>query len=177
MTLAFDVVRPHPPQLSGPLGEVFGGTTMGPSVGFNIPGGNTVVQIYEGVTGTTGPAIVAAPNAPVGDSMQASTGALSAFATVSFQNTGIFTVGNSEPLIPGTEISIFRISALRDGGTSVSEIMEDFPSLTRAQIEYAEQIAQAFPLMLNAYPKRTLKHFLRKGTFRRLKKELAEIGA
>jgi hypothetical protein len=58
---------------------------------------------------------------------------------------------------------------------SVPEILADFPSLTRAKIESAEAHARAVPFFGKPYPTRTFKHFLRKGTFRRLKKELEKI--
>jgi uncharacterized protein (DUF433 family) len=87
------------------------------------------------------------------------------------------TIATVEPVIPGTDISVHRIAALRAGGMSIPEILTDFPGLTRQQVKGAEKQAQAVPYFGKPYPRRTLKHFLRKGAFRRLKQELAEIGA
>lgn len=71
----------------------------------------------------------------------------------------------SEPLIPGTTIPVFRIAALLDGGLSVSEVMEDFPSLAREQIQFARRYAQKNPNLWQKYPPVSLKRLLRNSGF------------
>jgi uncharacterized protein (DUF433 family) len=100
-------------------------------------------------------------------------------ATFSAGNTFVVptTATTAEPVISGTEISIHRIAALREGGMTVPQILVDFPGLTTEQVESAERQARYTPYFGTPYPRKTLKHFLRKGAFRRLKQELDEIGA
>lgn len=86
-------------------------------------------------------------------------------------------MSTGEPVIPNTDISVHRISALRAGGMSVAEIMSDFPGLTRRQIEAAVRQSRETPYHGTPYPRKTVKHFLRRGSFGRLKRELAEVGA
>lgn len=79
-----------------------------------------------------------------------------------------------DPVISGTEIRIYRIAALLDGGMTVGQVMRDYPSLTRSQIEGAEEYARAYPNTGRQYPKRTLKDFLRRGPLGRLQQELSD---
>lgn len=74
--------------------------------------------------------------------------------SVDFQEDG-------EPVIRGTDIEVHRIAALLEGGMSVEEIIEDFPSLTRSQVEAARQFAAAHPKPGRPYPKTTFKRLLR----------------
>lgn len=64
-----------------------------------------------------------------------------------------------EPLIKGTKIPVHMVAAL-SRGQSVAEIVEDFPSLTRAQIEAAIDYAKAYPKRGRPYPSRSLKRAL-----------------
>ncbi len=89
----------------------------------------------------------------------------------------VVTFSTGEEVIPDTDISVYRMLALRDGGMSVAEIMIDFPGLSERQIEAAVLRARSEPYYGKRYPRKTLKHFLRKGSFGRLKRELAEIEA
>ncbi|WP_260686045.1 DUF433 domain-containing protein [Rhizobium laguerreae] len=59
------------------------------------------------------------------------------------------------------------VAALARGQT-VAEIVEDFPSLSREQVEAAIEYAKAYPKRGRPYPSRSLKRSLA---------ELAELGA
>jgi uncharacterized protein (DUF433 family) len=85
------------------------------------------------------------------------------------------TIGTSEPIIPGTTIPLYRVSALLDGGLTVQQAMDEFPSLTADQIMMARDYARQHPNFGKQYPKKSFKQMLRKSGFHRLKKELAEI--
>jgi uncharacterized protein (DUF433 family) len=80
-----------------------------------------------------------------------------------------------DPIIEGTGIHVYRISALLDGGMTISQVLQDFPSLTVDKIILARAFAKAHPNFGKQYPKRSLKGLLRRGSFCRLKKELAEV--
>lgn len=69
------------------------------------------------------------------------------------------------PVIPGTHIPIYKISALIDGGMNIESVMEDYPSLTREQIESSSAYARANPYSGPPYPKTTFKRALRKMDF------------
>ncbi|SRR6266436_2885227 len=97
------------------------------------------------------------------------TGAVNVFALV---NVPLFTVGTSEPKIPDTNIPLYRISALLDGGMSVAEVMEDFPSLTADQIVMARDHARQYPNFGRPYPKKSLKRLLRNSGFAELEQTL-----
>lgn len=71
----------------------------------------------------------------------------------------------AEPLIKGTNIGVYRISALLDGGMSEAEILRDYPSLKREHLESAKAYAAANPKHGRPYPKTTLKKSLRSLTF------------
>ena|ERR1700744_4750895 len=71
-----------------------------------------------------------------------------------------------EAVIRGTDIPAHLIAALARGQT-VEEILEDFPSLKREQIEAAIEFAKAYPKRGRPYPTRSLKRTLA---------EMAEIG-
>ena len=85
------------------------------------------------------------------------------------------TVGTAEPIIHGTGIPLYRVTALLDGGMTIPQVMEDFPSLTAEQIATARDYARHHPNFGKAYPTKSLKRMLRKSGFHRLKKELVEI--
>lgn len=65
----------------------------------------------------------------------------------------------AEPLIKGTKIPVHMVAALARS-QSVAEIVEDFPSLTRAQVEAAIDYAKAYPKRGRPYPARSLKRAL-----------------
>jgi uncharacterized protein (DUF433 family) len=68
----------------------------------------------------------------------------------------------ADPRIAGTRIPIYRIAALLDGGMTVNEVAEDFPSLTKGQIASAYLYAKSNPPHPTIrYPKQSLKRLLR----------------
>ena len=70
--------------------------------------------------------------------------------------------GNPEdPLIKGTSVEVYRISALFDGGASLQEIAEDYPSLNHEQIQVAHSYAKAIPKKGRPYPKISFKRSIR----------------
>ena len=71
----------------------------------------------------------------------------------------------AEPLIKGTNIEVYRISALLDGGMPEAEILRDYPSLKHEHLESAKAYAVANPKHGRPYPKTTLKKSLRSLAF------------
>jgi hypothetical protein len=69
------------------------------------------------------------------------------------------------PIIPGTHIPLYKISALIEGGMNIQSVLEDYPSLTREQVESALSYAKANPYSGPPYPKTTFKRALRKMDF------------
>jgi uncharacterized protein (DUF433 family) len=65
------------------------------------------------------------------------------------------------PLIPGTRVPVYKISALIDGGLGIDDVMEDYPSLTRQQIESAFLYAKVNPNPGAPYPNISFKRALR----------------
>lgn len=63
-----------------------------------------------------------------------------------------------EPLIEGTSIEVHRIAALLTGGASVDRVLDDYPSLTREQVVFAEEYARTRPKRGRPYPKLSVKH-------------------
>ncbi|WP_245502735.1 DUF433 domain-containing protein, partial [Mesorhizobium sp. M1A.F.Ca.IN.020.06.1.1] len=72
-----------------------------------------------------------------------------------------------DPLIKGTSIPVHMVAALARA-QSVDEIIEDFPSLGREQVEAAIDYAKAYPKRGRPYPARSLKRALA---------DLADLGA
>lgn len=72
-----------------------------------------------------------------------------------------------EPLILGTSIPVYMVAALAREETP-DEILKDYPSLNREQVEAAIEYGKAYPKRGRPYPGRSLKRALA---------ELAEIGA
>jgi uncharacterized protein (DUF433 family) len=79
---------------------------------------------------------------------------------VALPDAPLFIVGTSEPEISGTSIPLYRISALLDGGMSIAEVLEDFPSLTAQQIVMARDYARQHPNFGKPYPKKSLKRLV-----------------
>lgn len=67
---------------------------------------------------------------------------------------------DGEPLLPGTDVEVYRIASLLDGGMSVEEVGADYPSLSRDSIEAAKAYAEAHPKPGRPYPKTTAKRAL-----------------
>lgn len=71
-----------------------------------------------------------------------------------------------DPVIRGTSVPVYVIAGLARGQT-VEEILEDYPSLTRKQVEAAIEYARAYPKTGRPYPARS---------FKRMIGDLAEAG-
>jgi len=67
---------------------------------------------------------------------------------------------DGEPLLKGTSVEVYRIAALLEGGASIEEILEDYPSLSRRQIETAQVYAEAYPKAGRPYPRTSVKRAL-----------------
>ena len=65
-------------------------------------------------------------------------------------------VGDGEPVVRGTGISAYAIAGL-SAGQSVSETLEDYPTLSRAQVEAAIEYAKVYPKKGRPYPARSFK--------------------
>lgn len=60
-----------------------------------------------------------------------------------------------DPFIKGTTIEVHRIAALLNGGLSVGDVMEAYPSLTAEQIEFSGEYAKVFRKKGRPYPATT----------------------
>jgi uncharacterized protein (DUF433 family) len=69
------------------------------------------------------------------------------------------TQASGEPVIRGTTVPVHVVAGLAKGET-VDEIMEDYPSLTRAQVETAIEYARAYPKKGRPYPARSFKRMV-----------------
>ncbi len=67
---------------------------------------------------------------------------------------------DGEPVLKGTSIEVYRISALLDGELSVEQVLEDYPSLSRQQVETAHAYAEAYPKAGRPYPRSSVKRAL-----------------
>ncbi len=67
--------------------------------------------------------------------------------------------GDMEPVIRGTGISAYAIAGLSAGQT-LSQILEDYPTLSRAQIEAAIEYAKVYPKKGRPYPARSFKRMV-----------------
>jgi len=68
---------------------------------------------------------------------------------------------NGEPLLSGTSVEVYRISALLAGGASVDQVLEDYPSLSRPQVEAARAYAETYPKPGRPYAHTSVKRALR----------------
>ena len=62
-----------------------------------------------------------------------------------------------EPVIAGTDVEVYRIAALLDGGMTIEEVLHDFPSLEREQVLAAQAYTVANPKPGRPYPKLSFK--------------------
>ncbi|WP_259665616.1 DUF433 domain-containing protein [Rhizobium binae] len=69
---------------------------------------------------------------------------------------GSIKVKGREPYIKGTDIPVYQVAALYPAA-SIEEILEDFPSLRRAQVEHAIDFARTHPKKGRPYPSTSLK--------------------
>ncbi len=68
---------------------------------------------------------------------------------------------DGEPLLKGTQVEVYRIAALLDGGSSIEQVLEDYPSLSRENAETAKSYADAYPKKGRPYPGVSVKLALR----------------
>jgi len=67
---------------------------------------------------------------------------------------------DGEPLLKGTSVEVYRIVALLDGGAPMEQVLEDYPSLSRNQVETARAYADAYPKAGRPYPRTSVKRAL-----------------
>ncbi len=68
---------------------------------------------------------------------------------------------DGEAVLKGTDIEVYRIAALLDGGLAIKEVLADYPSLTPDEISTAKGYADAHPKSGRPYPRTTAKRALR----------------
>ena len=66
---------------------------------------------------------------------------------------------NGDPVLRGTNVPVHAVAALARGQT-VSEIMEDYPGLTPAQVDAAVEYAKVYPRPGRPLPARSFKRML-----------------
>jgi uncharacterized protein (DUF433 family) len=69
------------------------------------------------------------------------------------------THASGDPVIRGTTVPVHVVAGLAKG-ESIDEIMQDYPSLTRAQVETAIEYARAYPKKGRPYPARSFKRMV-----------------
>jgi uncharacterized protein (DUF433 family) len=79
------------------------------------------------------------------------------------QSESIIEADAGAALIRGTGVEAHRIAALVEGGMPTSELLRDYPGLTRTQVEAAVAYAKAHPKQGRPFPSRTVKSVLRRG--------------
>jgi uncharacterized protein (DUF433 family) len=67
---------------------------------------------------------------------------------------------DGEPLLKGTSVEVYRIAALPEGGAPIEQVLEDYPSLSRNQVETAQAYAEAYPKAGRPYPRTSVKRAL-----------------
>lgn len=67
---------------------------------------------------------------------------------------------DGEPLFKGKDVEVHRIATLLEGGASVEQVLEDYPSLSRSDIETAKDYAKAHPKAGRPYPRLSAKRAL-----------------
>jgi hypothetical protein len=65
-----------------------------------------------------------------------------------------------DPVIRGTRVEVYRVSALVKGGASVETVLHDYPALTSAQVELARVYAEVIPKKGRSYPRISFKRAL-----------------
>lgn len=64
---------------------------------------------------------------------------------------------DGEPMLKGTSTEVYRIAALLEGGAPIEQVLEDYPSLSRNQVETAQTYAEAYPKAGRPYPRTSVK--------------------
>lgn len=68
---------------------------------------------------------------------------------------------DGQAVLRGTHIEVHRITALLDGGMTVEEVCQDYPSLTREAVEAAREYAAVHPWSGLPFPGTTFKRAIR----------------
>jgi uncharacterized protein (DUF433 family) len=63
---------------------------------------------------------------------------------------------DGEPVLKGTEIEVYRIASLIDGGRSIERVLEDYPSLSHKDVEIAKAYTTAHPKTGRPYPRTSI---------------------
>jgi uncharacterized protein (DUF433 family) len=67
---------------------------------------------------------------------------------------------DGEAVLKGSDVEVYRIAALLEGGLSVDQVLADYPSLSRDAVEAARAYAEAHPKPGRPYPRTTAKRAL-----------------
>ncbi len=67
---------------------------------------------------------------------------------------------DGEAVLRGSDVEVYRIAALLDGGMSVDQVLADYPSLTRDSVVAARAYAAVHPKAGRPYPRTTAKRAL-----------------
>lgn len=81
---------------------------------------------------------------------------------------------NGEAVLKGTDIEVYRISALLEGGLAPEQICEDYPSLSLEMVAIAKAYAGAHPKLGRPYPRVTAKRALKGAGLEALEEILGE---
>jgi uncharacterized protein (DUF433 family) len=64
---------------------------------------------------------------------------------------------DGESVVKGTQVEVYRLAALLEGGASIEQVLEDYPSLSREHVEAAKAYAKAYPKAGRPYPRISVK--------------------
>ena len=64
---------------------------------------------------------------------------------------------DGESVVKGTQVEVYRLAALLEGGASIEQVLEDYPSLSREHVEAAMAYAKAYPKAGRPYPRISVK--------------------
>jgi uncharacterized protein (DUF433 family) len=64
---------------------------------------------------------------------------------------------DGEPVLKGTEVEVYRVAALLDGGAPIKRVSEGYPSLSREDVETAQTYAATHPKPGRPYPRTSVK--------------------
>ena len=64
----------------------------------------------------------------------------------------IIDLADCDAVFKGTNVEVHRIAALLNGGMKAEEVLEDYPSLSRQQVDVATAWAAAHPKQGRPYP-------------------------
>ena len=184
MAYAYDLSAQQPlPLLAGIAGNIFTGNAVNNWNLVSTAAGHVVVQQPQPTLNGTGNIFTVnsmnnsnSVSTTAGEAVVFNTYDAGQWQTVSASlGATTRTISTVEPMVPGTNIPTYRVTALLDGGMTVKEVMEDFPSLSEAQINQAREFAKTFPNIGRQYPGKSLKRLLRRSGFHKINKELTEL--